>query len=93
MSSKYSGLNDHDILIIVADATDRQERHLERINNSVSKHEQRIMKIELRREVEEEVGSKPKSQKKKLAEGSMYGGTGALIVSALYALGNALGWW
>lgn len=86
-------MNDHDLLVIVAETTDRQEKHLEKINGTVSNHEKRLMKMELRREVEEETGYKPTSRKKKAAQGSMYGGLGALIVSVIYALGNLAGWW
>ena len=91
--SKYSGLEDHDILVIVADSTDRQEQHLLRINGTIANHEKRIMKQELRREVEEEIGIKPRCMKKKLAEGGLYGGSGALIISIIYGLGHLIGWW
>ena len=93
MDSKYSNMTDHDLLIIVAMTTDRQEQHLIRINSSVSNHEKRLMKMELRREVEEDMGFKPSSRRKKLAEGSLYGGLGALIIGAVLAGGHYAGWW
>ena len=93
MSSKYGEMNDHDLLVIVAETSDRQERHLRTINDTLSKHEKRIMKIELRREIEEDLGIKPPSRKKKAAEGGIYGGGGALIVGGIYALGRLAGWW
>lgn len=93
MNSKYGHMTDHDLLVIVAETTDRQEQHLKQINSSVSNHEKRIMKMELRREVEEDMGFKPTSRKKKLAEGGMYGGLGALIVYAILAGGSYAGWW
>ena len=93
MNSKYGKMNDHDLLVIVAETSDRQEQHLSRLNGTLSNHEKRLMKIELRREIEENLGIKPPSRKKKMAEGSMYGGLGALIVGSLYALGHLAGWW
>ena len=93
MDRKYSEMEDHDILVIVAETTERQERHLERINSTLSHHDKRIMKMELRREIEEDLGIKPPSRKKKVAEGSMYGGLGALIISIIYAAGHYAGWW
>lgn len=91
--SKYAGMPDHDILIVVAEATDRQEKHLAGINGTLQNHEKRLMKAELRREVEEETGFKLPSKRKKFIEGSMHGGAGALVISALYALGHVLSWW
>lgn len=91
--SKYGDMDDHSLLVVVADASDRQERHLERINGTLSNHERRLMKQELRREFEEDLGVKLPSRKKKAAEGSMYGGLGALIVGGLYAAGHLVGWW
>ena len=91
--SKYDGKSDHDILVIVADSTDRQERHLERINGTLRNHEKRIMKQEIRREVEEELGVTPRSRRKKLAEGGIYGGSGAIIISIIYGIGHLIGWW
>ena len=84
--AKYSGMADHDILVIMADSNDRQERHLERINGTLQSHEKRLLAVEIRRQVEEETGLKPPSKKRKLAEGGMYGGAGALVVSILYAI-------
>ena len=84
--AKYSGMADHDILVIMADSNDRQERHLERINGTLQSHEKRLLAVEIRRQVEEETGLKPPSKKKKLAEGGMYGGAGALVVSILFAI-------
>ncbi len=92
MTSKYSDQNDHALLVIVADSNDRQEQHLIRINGTLQNHEKRLMKQEIRREVEEEIGIKPPSRKRKVVEGGMYGGSGALIVSGLYALGKLFGW-
>jgi len=91
--SKYSGMNDHDILVIVAEATDRHEQHLAQINSTLSKHELKLMKIETRREIEESMGYQPPSKKRKVFEGSMYGGMGALIVSVLYTIGHYAGIW
>jgi len=91
--SKYANMPDHDILVIVANATDEHSRHLVQLNGSIANHEKRIMKTEIQREVEEEMGYCPPSRKKRAAEGSMYGGVGALFVSALFAAGNLLGWW
>lgn len=91
--SKYGGMNDHDILIVVADSNDRQERHLERINGTLQGHEKRLLAVEIRRQVEEETGVKPPSKKKKLAEGGMYGGMGAFAMSALLAIGRYFSWW
>jgi len=93
MDCKYREMPDHDILVIVAETSDRQERHLEKINSTLSSHDKRIMKMELRREVEEDLGVNPPSRKKKAVEGSMYGGLGALIVGVLYTLGHLVGWW
>ena len=93
MNSKYGHMTDHDLLVIVVETTDRQEQHLKQINSSVSNHEKRIMKMELRREVEETMGFQPASKRKKLAEGSLYGGLGALIIGAILAGGHASGWW
>lgn len=93
MNRKYREMPDHDILVIVAETSDRQERHLEKINSTLSKHDKRIMKMELQREIEEDLGVKPPSRKKKAVEGSMYGGLGALIVGLLYAAGHLAGWW
>lgn len=93
MESKYGHMNDHDLLVVVAEATDRQEKHLDKINSSVSQHEKRIMKMELRREVEGELGFKPPSRKRQVVKGSMYGGGGALIVGIVLAIGHATGWW
>ena len=90
---KYDSKSDHDILVIVAEATDRQEKHLGAINNPLNKHEKRIMKMALRREVEEEMGVKPPSRKRKLTQGGMYGGFGALIVSVVFKVGQMAGWW
>ena len=86
MASKYLNMEDHDILLILADSSDRQERHLEKINTTLQNHEKRLLAVEIRRQVEEETGLKPPSKKRKLAIGGMYGGAGALIVSILYAL-------
>ena len=93
MNSKYGSMNDHDLLVIISETTDRQEKHLERINGTVTNHEKRLMKMELRREVEEETGFKPTSKKKKAMEGGMYGGGGALIAGAILAIGKYAGWW
>lgn len=43
MNSKYSGMNEHDILIIVAEAAERQEKHLITMNGSLANHEKRII--------------------------------------------------
>jgi len=91
--SKYDNQTEHDLLVLVAGSNDRQEKHLERINGSLRNHEKRLMKMEIRREIEEEIGIKPPTKKKKVIEGGMYGGFGALLVSALLALGKWLGWW
>lgn len=93
MDHKYREMTDHDLLVIVVETSDRQEKHLERINGTVANHEKRLMKQELQREIEEETGVKPLSKRKKVAEGSMYGGLGALIVGGLYALGHLASWW
>ena len=86
MASKYQEIDDRSLLILLADSSDRQERHLERINGTLQNHEKRLLAVEIRRQVEEETGLKPPSKKRKLAIGGMYGGAGALIVSILYAL-------
>ena len=86
MASKYSEIDDRSLLVILADSNDRQERHLERINGTLQGHEKRLLAVEIRRQVEEETGLKPPSKKRKLAEGGMYGGAGALVVSILYAI-------
>ncbi len=90
---KFNEMGDHDILVIVAETTERQERHLETLNGTVSRQDRRITKIELRRELEAEMGFSPPSKKKKALEGSMYGGGGALVVGILITAGKYMGWW
>ena len=77
----------------VAIATEEHSKHLKHINGSIANQEKRIMRMEIQREVEEKMGYTPLSKKRRAAEGSMYGGVGALFVSALFAAGNLLGWW
>jgi len=91
--SKYHDMPDHDILVGVAIATEEHSKHLKHINGSIANQERRIMRMEIQREVEEKMGYTPLSKKRRAAEGSMYGGVGALFVSALFAAGNLLGWW
>jgi len=90
---KYTGMDDHAILILLADSTDRQERRLSSINGSLSNHEKRLMRMEIRREVEEDIGLRPVSRKRKIAEGSMYSSGITLIAGSVYALGRLVGWW
>ena len=91
--SKYEKQSDHDLLVLVADSNDRQERHLERINGTLQNHERRLMTQEIRREVEEETGYSAPSRRKKLRDGGIYGGTSALIISIIFGIGRAAGWW
>ncbi len=62
---KYGDMADHDLLVIVAETTERQESHLDRINGTISKQDRRITKIELRRELEAEMGFSPPSRRRR----------------------------
>ncbi|KKK51936.1 hypothetical protein LCGC14_3109960 [marine sediment metagenome] len=79
---------DHDLLVMSVMQGNEIVRHLEKVNNTLEKHEKRIYVLELK-------GFKPVTMTKKQAVGiggSVFVG-GSFIAGIFQAIGNMIGWW
>jgi len=95
MTINFEAKTDRELLVVTAQTCNDMNEHLNKLNGSILKHEQRLIKLETRSLIHDNPGNPSFKEKAigSIGKSGVFAIIGTLIGGAIYALGNGIGWW